>query len=106
MFCGVCGFPIEAEDRFCRRCGKLTAAGSEIDAGVERRLRRSQEDRKLAGVCGGVARYFGKSPKLVRAVWTGAALLPFSPGLIAYGLCWAVLPREKRAESSDSRPRR
>lgn len=63
---------------------------------VRKRLRRSEEDRKVAGVCGGVARYLGKNPKTVRALWAGASLLPFSPGLIAYGVCWAFMPKSKK----------
>jgi phage shock protein PspC (stress-responsive transcriptional regulator) len=102
MFCKKCRFPTETEDFFCRRCGLATPAGRDAKVRVTQKLRRSRGDeQKLAGVCGGVARYFRKDPKVVRALWAGASLLPFSPGLIAYGVCWAVMPREsKRRKSS------
>ena len=104
MFCSACSFPIEPEDYFCRRCGHTTKSGSDVQVTVKRRLRRDEEDKRLAGVCGGVARYFNKDPRLVRAVWTGASLLPFFPGLIAYGVCWAVMPRgDKPAAVKKSR---
>lgn len=64
------------------------------------RLRRSFADKRLGGVCGGVARYLDQDPKLVRAVWTGASLLPFSPGVFVYGLAWVVLPQEGSDEPS------
>ena len=102
MFCAKCSFPLEVEDLFCRRCGATTPAGRDSKVTIKRRLRRARDDRKLAGVCGGVARYFRKDPKLVRALWTGASLLPFSPGLIAYGFCWAVMRPEKRTPPPDS----
>ena len=92
MFCSACAFPIEAEDYFCRRCGHKTDTGADVQVTVRPKLRRVEQDRRLAGVCGGVARYLDTNPRWVRAVWTGASLLPFSPGLIAYGICWAVMP--------------
>ena len=95
MFCGACAFPIEPEDYFCRRCGHQTDAGADIEVTVRPRLRRIEENKRVAGVCGGVARYLETDPKWVRIVWTGASLLPFSPGLIAYGICWAVMPRKQ-----------
>lgn len=90
MYCTQCSFPLEAEDLFCRRCGWDTPAG----AAAKPKLRLSRADRRLAGVCGGVARYLDQDPRWVRVLWTGASLLPFSPGLVAYGICWAVMARE------------
>ncbi len=96
MYCDKCRFPIEAEDLFCRRCGEATPAGRDSKVYVEQKLRRSRGDQKLAGVCGGVARYFRKDPTVVRALWAGASVVPPFPGLFAYGACWAMLPRERR----------
>lgn len=106
MFCKKCRFPIESEDLFCRRCGLATPAGRDAKVQVKRRLRRTRGDQKVAGVCGGVARYFKKDPKVVRALWAGASLLPFSPGLIAYGVCWAVMPREAHRKPNNTPPPR
>jgi len=97
MFCNSCGFALEAEDLFCRRCGRATAAGEKVEVWVGPRLRRNSHDRRVAGVCGGFARYFEQDPKLIRILWTGASLLPFSPGLIVYVFCWAVLRRDDSA---------
>lgn len=100
MFCKACAYPLEAEDLYCRRCGSVTPTGEKAQLHAVPRLRRSDHDKRLGGVCGGVARYLGQDPKLVRAVWTGASLLPFSPGVFVYGLAWAVLQQEGSLEPS------
>lgn len=57
-----------------------------------RRLVRSNDDRMIAGVCGGIADYLGVDPTLVRI---GFALLSLTGiGLIAYMLGWVLLPEE------------
>ena len=57
------------------------------------RLHKSGMDKKLAGVCGGIAEYFGIDPTVVRLVW---ALLIFGwgTGVVAYIVCALVLPEE------------
>ena len=45
-----------------------------------RKLTRSRSDRMLAGVCGGLANYFGLDPSLVR---------------IGYLIMWLIVPEEK-----------
>ncbi|HLD94163.1 MAG TPA: PspC domain-containing protein [Anaerolineales bacterium] len=57
-------------------------------------LRRSRRDRILAGVCGGLGEFFG-----ISAIWFRLgfliALLPGGiPGLLAYFICWIVIPSE------------
>ncbi|MDA0269447.1 MAG: PspC domain-containing protein [Chloroflexi bacterium] len=57
-----------------------------------RRLLRSQ-DRKIAGVCGGIAEYLDVDPTLVRLGVAVLALLSFlGPIVLAYGLLWIVVP--------------
>ena len=56
-----------------------------------RQLTRSQTDKRIAGVCGGLGDYFGIDPTLVRI---GAVVLAFmGPGLLAYIVLWIVLPK-------------
>jgi|tagenome__1003787_1003787.scaffolds.fasta_scaffold20350787_2 phage shock protein C len=68
-----------------------------------RRLYRSRDDKKIAGVCGGLARYLGVDPVLVRI---GAVVLAaMGPGLIAYVAAWILVPAdEQAAEPSSSSP--
>ncbi len=56
-----------------------------------KRLTRSATDRKLAGVCAGIAEYFGIDPTIVRIGWVLFCLLGGSGGL-AYILCAILMP--------------
>jgi phage shock protein PspC (stress-responsive transcriptional regulator) len=60
--------------------------------------RRSQDDRMLAGVCGGVGAYLGVDPVLLRV---GFALLTIFGGLgaVAYVALWLLLPEVGSDES-------
>ena len=57
------------------------------------RLHKSTKDKKIAGVCGGIAEYLGVDPTVVRLVW---ALLIFGwgSGVLAYIICAIILPEE------------
>ncbi|SRR6266496_2221534 len=56
-----------------------------------RQLTRSQTNRRIAGVCGGIAEYFDVDPTLVRVAFVVGALA--GPGFLLYGVLWIVLPR-------------
>lgn len=58
---------------------------------MEKRLYRSRNDRKLAGVCGGIAEYYGWDPTLVRVAWIVLTLLGGS-GMLIYLILWLVMP--------------
>jgi phage shock protein C len=58
---------------------------------MERRLYRSRNDRTLAGVCAGIAEYFGWDPTLVRLAWVLLTLLGGS-GILLYLITWLVVP--------------
>lgn len=56
------------------------------------RLMRSRDDRMIAGVCGGIARYLSVDPVIVRIVFV---LLAFSGvSFLVYPLFWVVMPQE------------
>ena len=57
---------------------------------VMKTLRLSKE-KKIAGVCAGIAEYFSVDPTLVRVLWLLAAL-GFGTGFLAYLVCWLLLP--------------
>jgi phage shock protein C len=58
-----------------------------------RRRCRSRTNRKLAGVCGGLARYFNTDATLMRVLFVVLALLG-GPGLVIYLVLWLVVPAE------------
>ena len=57
-----------------------------------KRLTLSVTDKKIAGVCGGIAAYFNIDPTLVRVITVALALL-FGGGLLAYLLAWVIMPK-------------
>ncbi len=60
---------------------------------MDKRLYRSASDKMLAGVCSGIARYFGVDPTLIRLAWVLFCCLGGS-GLLAYIICAIVIPQE------------
>ena len=59
------------------------------------RLTRSTTDLKIAGVCGGLAEYFGVDATPIRLIWivvsvVGCAVIG---GVIAYLIAWLLIPR-------------
>jgi phage shock protein C len=63
-------------------------------SGGQRVLRRSQSDRVLAGVCGGLGRYLGIDPVLLRIAFVVLALAN-GLGVIAYVVAWVAIPEER-----------
>lgn len=61
-----------------------------------KRLYRSRTDRKIAGVCGGLAAYLGIDPVIPRLIWVVFALAA-GAGLLAYLIFWVVVPQEPAA---------
>ena len=57
----------------------------------DKRLLRSRSDRRLAGVCAGIADYFGWDPTLVRVGWIVLTLMGGS-GILLYLILWLVMP--------------
>lgn len=55
-------------------------------------LTRSETDRVLAGVAGGIAQRFGVSSTLVRLAW-GVSVLFGGFGILAYVILWIALPK-------------
>lgn len=59
-----------------------------------RRLVRRSDDKMIAGVCSGVARYLGIDVTLVRVLTVLGAVFGFGSLLVAYVVLWAVVPEE------------
>ncbi|MDP2873260.1 MAG: PspC domain-containing protein [Bacillota bacterium] len=56
-----------------------------------KRVYRSQSQKMIAGVCGGIAEYFNVDPTLVRLAWVLFGLAAGS-GIVAYIVAWIIMP--------------
>src|SRR4051794_37170156 len=95
MYCTQCGVELEPQHRYCSQCGKGTDPA--LPRPATERLERSMREKKIAGVCAGVARYFGVDVTLVRLIWVVLVFVPPSIGLIAYIVGWIVMPKSYEA---------
>lgn len=60
----------------------------------KKRLYKTEgNDKKVCGVCGGIAEYFDVDPTLVRVAWVIAALCG-SMGFWAYVICAIIMPNK------------
>ncbi len=58
-------------------------------------LRRSRTNRMLAGVCGGLAEFFGIRPFWFRLAFIIAFIPGGVPGILLYLLLWLIVPAER-----------
>jgi phage shock protein C len=96
MVCTNCQKQIAEGSNFCYNCGAKqpvagTAAAYAPDCAPKKRLVRSTNDKKIAGVAAGLADYFDLDPTIIRLVWLLAVLFA-GTGLIAYIILWIALP--------------
>ena len=58
---------------------------------MKKQLMRSGRDKKIAGVCAGVAYYFDIDPTIVRVIW-GVLAFCYGAGIVAYIILWIIAP--------------
>ena len=64
------------------------------DGNGSKTLYRTHQGRILAGVCSGLAEYFGVDANLIRVVFLVLAVFTGGVGVLAYLLMWIVIPEE------------
>ena len=92
--CDVCRVDVEGAI-WCKGClsqGKRPPV-AERSSGGSKPLRRSNREKLLGGVCGGMAEHFAFDVSAVRLVWVLSALF-FGTGFLAYVILWIVIPSE------------
>jgi phage shock protein C len=94
MYCTKCGIAMDEKCVYCSQCGAATANAPAAVTGPPKRLMRSIYDKKIAGVCAGVANYLDVDVTAVRLIWLILTFTPPGVGLIAYIVAWIVMPKE------------
>jgi phage shock protein C len=91
MYCNACGKTIAEDGRFCSYCGNVVGVPA-----PPKKLMRSRADRKIGGVCAGLAQYLELDTSLVRILWFFITLAcGIFPGVVAYILGWIIIPQEQ-----------
>ena len=60
---------------------------------MKKKLYKDTVDKKICGVCSGIAKYLGLDPTLVRLIWA-LLIVCAGTGLLAYIICAIVIPSE------------
>ena len=60
----------------------------------KKRLTKSKTEKKIFGVCGGIAEYLDVDPTIVRLIWAGSVIV-FGIGVIGYLATALILPEDK-----------
>jgi len=66
---------------------------------AKNKLYRSETDKMIAGVCGGIAEVYDLDPSLVR-IATLILVLSAGSGLIAYLVAWLIIPSESELKKA------
>ena len=93
MFCTRCGVQLQERDHFCYQCGTATGRGPSPVA--TKRLTRSIVNKRIAGVCGGLAEHIEADPVVVRLLWVVLTLGLPPAGLFGYIIAWIIIPKEQ-----------
>jgi phage shock protein PspC (stress-responsive transcriptional regulator) len=99
MFCTHCGGEIAESSSYCSSCG-----GQQRRRTSHKQLTLSATDKKLAGVCGGIAEYLDVDPTIVRLIWVALSVVPggFVGGALAYFLAWMIIPKAPALASTQA----
>ncbi len=66
----------------------------------ERPLRRSPDQKMIAGVIGGIAEYFDRDPALLRFLYVVISICSAAfPGILVYIILWFVIPQREPAHA-------
>lgn len=66
----------------------------DVNTQAPKRLRRSKNDKMIAGVCGGWAEVLGVDAAILRILLATATLFGFGFGIVLYVICWICMPED------------
>jgi len=66
-----------------------------------KKICRSKKEKKILGVCGGIAEAIDVDPTLIRLIWVIATIFTgFMPGIFAYIVAWFIMPKAPQGAMS------
>ena len=66
---------------------------------MNKKLYRSTTNKKIAGVCGGLAEYFGMDATIIRIIAVILLLPGGFPGLLPYLILWLLIPKNENGKA-------
>jgi phage shock protein PspC (stress-responsive transcriptional regulator) len=91
--CPYCAEEVRAEAVKCKHCGSYIGRGRKLSTTSD--WVRSDSERMIAGVCGGLANVLGLPTAVVRLAFVLGAF--FGWGIVIYLVLWIVMPLETRS---------
>ena len=92
MYCTSCGTQLQDIANFCSECGCKTGRAAPPPQGAPRRLYRLAYDKKLGGVCSGLAKYLDVDVTLVRIAMVAVFFCSGGLVLLAYIVACFIMP--------------
>lgn len=59
-----------------------------------KKLYRSQKNKMISGICGGIGEFFDFDPTIVRLIWALLTLMSFGAGILLYIIGAIIIPYE------------
>lgn len=97
MICPQCGTENPPNSAFCGKCGRNIGQAQTQQPVAQtgpKKFVRCSDDKQVAGVCAGVAKYFDLDVSLVRVITLLSFLFTGSATFWAYIVMWIVMPEE------------
>ena len=94
MYCTTCGTQLRETANFCSECGRQTPRTASAQY-APRRLYRLAYDKKIAGVCAGLAKYMDVDVTLVRIAMVAGFFVTAGMVLLAYIAAWIIMPVDR-----------